>query len=70
MTITIKRRFAGSYYVAENPEIVIFNPSVAHGEGRNAWIAEGMGEGDVFKTKRDAIEYAEWVYNLAKEGKE
>lgn len=60
MTIRIKKRFAGSYFVVEQSRIEITKTN----EGN--WVTSGMGLEDVSKTKRDAVEYAAWIYNHTK----
>jgi hypothetical protein len=54
--ITIKRRCAGEYYVAECPDI-----TVSLSESGN-WITTGKGYEDMSKTKREAVEYAQWIH--------
>lgn len=66
MSITIKRKSAGQYYVKENPDIVIYNPKVAYGEDYEQWITSGMGHGDSSRTKKEAVEYAQWIYDNTK----
>lgn len=75
MTITIKKRGPGDYYVKENDDISIYNPSVAcwgDDDSNNLWYVAVAGDthgnysGEPDKTKRAAVEYAEWVYNELK----
>lgn len=63
---TWKRRFAGSYYCLENPDICIqsmgqFTTEFDVDDCGNRWVADVTGEDacDRFKTKREAVEYAE-----------
>lgn len=58
--ITIKKKAAGSYYIAECAEIMIYKSE----EGN--WITVGKGYEDVSATKREAVAYAEWIYNFTK----
>lgn len=60
MTVTIKKKSSGSYFLAECPELTI-NKSEESGN----WITCGLGYEDISKTKREAVDYAIWVYNFA-----
>lgn len=59
--ITIKKKSAGSYYVEECPAIEIYKS-----EETGHWITVGKGYEDASQTKRDAVTYAEWIYNFTK----
>lgn len=56
--ITIKKKTAGSYFVEECPEIMIYKSELGN------WITVGKGYEDVSNTKREAVAYAEWIYNF------
>ncbi len=61
-----KRRFAGSYYLDQNPDIIVksmgqHTTEIDVDDCGNRWVAYVLCE-DVcerFKTKREAVEYAE-----------
>lgn len=72
MAITIKKRGPGDYYVKENEDIRIYNPSVScrgNDDSPNRWYVSVKGDVDgeyraeSDKTKSAAVAYAEWVYN-------
>lgn len=56
--ITIKKKTADSYFVVECPEIMIYKSELGN------WITVGKGYEDVSDTKREAVAYAEWIYNF------
>lgn len=58
--ITIKKKSVSSYYVAECPDIMIYKSEQGN------WITVGKGYEDVSNTKREAVAYAEWIYNFTK----
>ncbi|QFR55889.1 hypothetical protein JC221_243 [Yersinia phage JC221] len=59
-TAIIKRRGAGSYYVA-NSDLDI---NIRKSEETGNWIVVGGEYGDSCKTKKEAVEYANWILNF------
>lgn len=69
---TWKRRFAGLYYLEQNPDILVSSMGQHTSEYEvdadgNRWVADVCAEDECqrFKTKREAVEYAE-TYLLPK----
>ncbi len=63
---TWKRRFTGSYYMEQNSDIIVksmgqYTSEIEVDANGNRWVAYVIGEGECvrFKTKREAVEYAE-----------